>query len=116
MEIDLRDLHVKYQDFDLDDNPPILHRKERLVTADYPLYERFAKLTKQEEDWGLLEDEHGIRKQRGWQKCLEEHCATLQGHRVIWRKEADPYKVKLLRSQIRSKQKQRPDSSGDDLS
>ncbi|NJK62484.1 MAG: DNA phosphorothioation-associated putative methyltransferase [Synechococcaceae cyanobacterium SM2_3_1] len=109
MEIDLRDLHVKYQDFDADDNAPILHRKETLVTPDYPLYERFAKLTKQEEGWGLLDDEQGIRKKRGWLKCLDDHCATLQGHRVIWRKDADPYKIKLLRSRIRSRQKQRPD-------
>ncbi|MDX2270996.1 MAG: DNA phosphorothioation-associated putative methyltransferase [Cyanobacteriota bacterium] len=67
MEIDLRDLHVKYHDFDAEDNAPILHRKET---------------------------------------CLDDHCATLQGHRVVWRKDADPYKVKLLRSQIRSRQKQ----------
>ncbi len=104
MEIDLRDLHVHYRDYDSNDNPPLLHQKDSLVTTDYPLYEKFAKLTKQETEWGLLDDLRLIYDTRGWQKCLEEHCAELKGHRVVWRKDADPYRVKLVRSAIRVKQ------------
>ena len=104
MAIDLRDLHVHYRDYDSNDNPPLLHQKDSMVTADYPLYEKFAKLTRQEEGWGLLDDLHLIYDTRGWQKCLEEHCAELKGHRVVWRKDADPYRVKLVRSVIRAKQ------------
>ena len=104
MEIDLRDLHVHYRDYDSNDNPPLLHQKDSMVTADYPLYEKFAKLTRQEEGWGLLDDLRLIYDTRGWQKCLEEHCAELKGHRVVWRKDADPYRVKLVRSTIRAKQ------------
>jgi DNA phosphorothioation-associated putative methyltransferase len=104
MQIDLRDLHVHYRDYDPNDNPPLLHQKDSMVTADYPLYEKFAKLTKQETDWGLLDDLRLIYDYRGWQKCLEEHCAELKGHRVVWRKDADPYQVKLVRSSIRAKQ------------
>lgn len=103
MEIDLRDLHVHYRDYDPNDNPPLLHQKDSMVTADYPLYEKFAKLTRQEEGWGLLDDLRLIYDYRGWQKCLEEHCAELKGHRVVWRKDADPYRMKLVRSNIRSK-------------
>ncbi|MDX2239349.1 MAG: hypothetical protein NW224_01585 [Leptolyngbyaceae cyanobacterium bins.302] len=44
---------------------------------------------------------------RGWRKCLEEHCAELKGHRVVWRKDADPYRAKLVRSLIRAKQTER---------
>ena len=69
-----------------------------------PLYEKFAKLSWQEADWGLLDDLGKIRDRRGWQKCLEEHCAELQGYRVIWSKNGDPYTIKLQRSLIRSKQ------------
>lgn len=98
MQIDLRDLQVIYRDYDASENPPILHRKETFVTPDYPLYEKFAKLTRQEEQWGLLDDIHTIGTRKGWQKCLREHCAELRGHRVGWRKDADPYKVKLLMS------------------
>ncbi len=101
MQIDLRDLHVHYQDYDPDDNPPLLHQKDLMVTTDYPLYEKFAKLTRQETDWGLLDDLRLIYDYRGWQKCLEEHCAELKGHRVVWRKDADPYRVKLVQSRRR---------------
>jgi DNA phosphorothioation-associated putative methyltransferase len=103
MEIDLRDLHVHYRDYDPHDNPPVLHQKDLLVAADYPLYEKFAKLSRQEADWGLLEDWKAISDQRGWLRCLEEHCAELKGHRVVWQKDADPYQVKLVRSRIRAK-------------
>lgn len=103
MQIDLRDLHVSYRDYNTDDDPPVLHQKDALVTPDYPLYNKFAKLSRQEEDWGLLDDFRVISHRQGWLKYLEEHCATLQGHRVVWRKDADPYKVKLLRSAKRSR-------------
>ncbi|MFQ3612100.1 MAG: DNA phosphorothioation-associated putative methyltransferase [Cyanobacteriota bacterium] len=114
MEVDLRTLRVHYQDFKPEENPPILHRKEALVAPDYPLYEKFAKLTRQEEDWGLLDDESLISKRWGWERCLADHCATLQGHRLVWRKDGNPYTIKILRSQMRARQKQRPDSAGDD--
>jgi DNA phosphorothioation-associated putative methyltransferase len=98
MQIDLRDLQVTYRDYDTSENPPVLHRKETFVTPDYPSYERFAKLTRQEENWGLLDKTSTIGTLKGWQKCLKEHCAELRGHRVYWRKDADPYRVKLLLS------------------
>lgn len=104
MQIDLRDLHVSYRDYDTDDDPPVLHQKDALISPDYPLYEKFAKLSRQEEDWGLLDDFHTISHRQGWLRCLEEHCATLQGHRVVWRKDADPYRLKLLRSNVRTRQ------------
>lgn len=97
MAIDLRDLHVHYRDYDPNDNPPLLHQKDLMVTADYPLHDKFAKLTRQEEGWGLLDDLSQIYDARGWQKCLEDHCAELKGHRVVWRKDADPYRVKLVK-------------------
>lgn len=98
MDIDLRDLHVHYRDYDPNDNPPLLHQKDALVTTDYPPYEKFAKLTRQEEAWGLLDDLHLIYDTHGWQQCLKEHCAELRGQRVVWRKDADPYRVKLVKS------------------
>ncbi len=107
MAIDLRDLHVHYRDYDPDDNPPLLHQKDLMVTADYILYEKFAKLTQQETDWGLLDDLRQISDRQGWQKCLEEHCAELKGHRVVWRKDADPYRVKLVRSMMRKRHSER---------
>lgn len=103
MQIDLRDLHVTYRDYDTVDNPPILHRKETFIAPDYPLYAKFAKLTQQEEAWGLLDNSNSIGTRKQWQRRLEEICAELRGHRVIWRKDADPYQVKILRSAQRSR-------------
>jgi DNA phosphorothioation-associated putative methyltransferase len=102
MQISLRDLQVRYSDFDAD-NPPLIHQKEQMVLPDYPQYEKFAKLSQQERRWGLLEDMKSIYDQRGWERCLSDHCATLRGHRVVWRKDADPYRVKLIKSAMRSR-------------
>jgi DNA phosphorothioation-associated putative methyltransferase len=107
MQVDLRDLHVSYRDYDPTENPPILHQKDLLVLPDYPRYEQFAKLSRQEADWGLLDNWEAIRHQQGWLKCLKDHCAELQGHRVVWQKDADPYRVCLVRSAIRARQTQR---------
>ncbi|MFP4576427.1 MAG: DNA phosphorothioation-associated putative methyltransferase [Coleofasciculus sp.] len=105
MNIDLQDLQVTYHHYDASRNPPVLHRKETFVTPDYPLYEKFAKLTRQEEDWGLLDNTQTIGTRKGWQQCLIDHCAQLQGHRVIWRKDADPYRLKLRQAAHRQRTK-----------
>jgi DNA phosphorothioation-associated putative methyltransferase len=105
MEIDLGDLRVSYRDYYLDDNPPILHEKNALVTPDYPLYKKFSQLTQQEYDWGLLENFSAISHLQEWLQCLKKHCAIHKGHKLQWRKDADPYKIKLLRSQINARKK-----------
>jgi DNA phosphorothioation-associated putative methyltransferase len=103
MQIDLRDLHVSYRDYDPTENPPILHWKEAYVLPDYPQRDKFAKLTQQETDWGLLDHPKQISKCQAWQHHLEIHCATLKGHRIIWRKDADPYRIKLIKSAQRQR-------------
>jgi len=104
MQIDLRDLHVSYQTYD-GPNPPILHRKHTLVTPDYPHHQQLVKLSEQEEKWGLFDNFGLIQTRLGWLKCLEDHCAQIRGYRVYWRTDADPYRVKLLRSARRNRNK-----------
>lgn len=111
MEIDLRDLRVSYYDYADDYNPPILHRKDSLVLPDYPLYDKFATLTRQEEDRGLLDDWQAIKYYRGWLNCLEEHCTEIKGHRLFWRKDADPYQLKVLKSAVSSRKRKRTGST-----
>ncbi len=103
MQVDLRNLHVSYRDYDAADNPPLLHRKETFVSPAYPHHEKFARLTHQEEAWGLLDHPSSIGTRKGWFRRLEEHCAQLQGHRVVWRKDADPYRIRLLRAAQRQR-------------
>jgi DNA phosphorothioation-associated putative methyltransferase len=88
MVISLRDLHVRYRDYD-SDNPPLLHQKDQTLAPDYPDYAKFAKLSQQEQKWGLLDDVKAIFDRRGWEKCLLEHGAELKGHRVVRRKQTD---------------------------
>jgi hypothetical protein len=41
-------------------NPPLLHRKEAFLRADDPRHEKFAHLTQQEEEKGLLAETASI--------------------------------------------------------
>lgn len=83
MQADLRGLYVNYRDYSNTDNPPILHRKETFVSPDYPLYEKFAKLTKKEEKLGLLDDPSSIGTKRVWNERLCVHGVRLVGHRLM---------------------------------
>ncbi|MBD2181331.1 DNA phosphorothioation-associated putative methyltransferase [Planktothrix sp. FACHB-1355] len=105
MHIDLRDLHVSYRDYSDLQDPPVWHRKETVLTPNYPGYEKFAKLSEQEENRGLFDDTNAIKTLKGWERCLEEHCAEIRNYRLYWRKDADPYRVKLVRSAIRARKK-----------
>ncbi|WP_338027031.1 hypothetical protein [Trichormus azollae] len=50
-----------------------------------------------------MENWRSISHLSGWNKSLEDHCAFLHGYKLSWRKDADPYKVKILQSSIRSR-------------
>ena len=88
MQVDLINLQVGYRDYKSSNNPFILHRKETFLTKEYPLYEKFARLSEQEEKWGLLDDPQFIGTKNGWIRRLEEKAAKLRGHRLL--------RVKLL--------------------
>lgn len=83
MQADLQNLQVDYRDYVNSGNPPILHRKETFVAPDYPLYQKFARLTQQEERWKLFEEAHSIGTREGWNKRLLEHQVQVCGHRVV---------------------------------
>ncbi|PSN10144.1 DNA phosphorothioation-associated methyltransferase [filamentous cyanobacterium CCT1] len=101
MAIALQDLHVRYRDYD-PDNPPLLHQKDQTLATDYPAYAKFTKLSQQEQKWGLLEDVKAIFDRRGWERCLLDHGAELQGHRVVWRKDASDEQKQKVQSRLRS--------------
>ncbi|WP_072622798.1 DNA phosphorothioation-associated putative methyltransferase [Spirulina major] len=113
MQIDLRDLQVKYRDCDRTDDPPILHQKEQLLTPDYPDYAKFKTLSDQERQWGLLDNVAAIYTRSAWERHLAEHCTALRGYRLVWRKDADPYQLKVLKAQIRRRQRASRDLTGE---
>jgi DNA phosphorothioation-associated putative methyltransferase len=97
MHINLRGLSVSYQDYSHLPNPPILVRKEAFVAVSYPHYQKFAKLSRQEEKLGIF-DKFGGFKERELLNCLEENCVRIKGHRLFWRSDADPKKLKMLQT------------------
>jgi len=79
----IRELRVDVRDYRDRDNPPVLHRKELFLSSDHPLRERFARLTTQEERFGLFEDSESIGTAAGWAAALSGRGLTLRGHRVV---------------------------------
>ncbi len=80
----LSTLDVDVRDYSQSDNPPILHRKETFVPPEYPNREKFARLTAQEERFGLFDgDTRTIGTRMGWQARLREVGVELRGHRVV---------------------------------
>ncbi len=82
INIDLKTLGVTQYNYANRANPPVLHRKETFVASNYPRYEEFAKLTKQEDELGLLNNKSEIGTRDGWEKCLAEHGVVIKGHQV----------------------------------
>ena len=60
-------------------NPPILHRKETFLPPDHPARERFAALTKTEEEAGLLTDTSRIGFRLNWDQLISRRG----GHRLV---------------------------------
>jgi len=86
VKLNLRNLDLECYDYTERENPPILHRKETFLREDHPLYERFARLTRQEEKNGLLDDSRTIGTKNGWNIRLDEAGFTLRGHRLVRKK------------------------------
>jgi DNA phosphorothioation-associated putative methyltransferase len=81
--VPLQTFHIDYRDYSSSANPPILHRKEEFVSADYDRRDRFARLTKQEERAGLFESPEAIGTRDGWRLALELRGVSIRGHRIV---------------------------------
>ncbi|MEY6434077.1 DNA phosphorothioation-associated putative methyltransferase [Thioalkalicoccus limnaeus] len=64
-------------------NPPILHRKELMLSADDPRRETFAALTMACESIGLFDDPRRIGYRRQWQQLVRERGYRIEGHRLV---------------------------------
>ncbi|HEY5271974.1 MAG TPA: DNA phosphorothioation-associated putative methyltransferase, partial [Acidimicrobiales bacterium] len=82
LRADLRTFDVKWTDFQGSGNPPILHRKELFVSPGYPGYQKFSRLSAQEERAGLLSSP-GIGTRRLWNELLEVGNLRVVGHRLL---------------------------------
>lgn len=83
MTVHFQTFRVKYRDYSKYRNPPILHRKETFLAPDHPLYAKFARLTRIEEQKGLYEDTSRIGTRDGWNDVLADKELTFKGHRLV---------------------------------
>ncbi|MEO1464722.1 MAG: DNA phosphorothioation-associated putative methyltransferase [Cyanobacteria bacterium J06633_1] len=80
--VDLVTEQVTVRQYHNSHNPPILHRKETFVGKNYPLYETFAELTREEVALGLLDNSRHIGTLQEWTRLLLQQGVTLIGHHV----------------------------------
>ncbi|MGO9115826.1 MAG: DNA phosphorothioation-associated putative methyltransferase [Thermoguttaceae bacterium] len=85
--LNLRSRQLDCYDYTTTANPPILHRKETFLCGEHPLYNKFARLTQQEEKHGLLTDTARIGTRSGWDARLCDSGFMLRGHRLVRRKQ-----------------------------
>jgi DNA phosphorothioation-associated putative methyltransferase len=83
VKLSLRTRQLECYDYDQSANPPILHRKETFLHREHPLYDKFARLTDQEERHGLLRDTAHIGTRAGWETRLREKGFAVRGHRLV---------------------------------
>lgn len=81
--VDLKNRRVKRKRAS-SNNPPILHRKETFVEADYPFYEEFKELTKQEDEAGLYRRDflNKIGFKKFWEGLLSSKGLMIKDHKV----------------------------------
>jgi DNA phosphorothioation-associated putative methyltransferase len=72
-------------DYTKSENPPILHRKDTLVTEEYPLYVLFKSLTDAEEEQGLL-SRSDIGNRNQWEALLKSKKLSIKEHSLVKRK------------------------------
>ena len=82
-KVNLRNLDINCYDYSESANPPILHRKETFLEETDPRYKKFAKLTRQEERRGLLDETATIGTRNGWNIRLTDNSVELKGHRLV---------------------------------
>jgi DNA phosphorothioation-associated putative methyltransferase len=83
VKLNMRSRQIDFYDYRQSDNPPVLHRKEAFLAPDHPLYAKFARLTRQEERHGLLDDVATIGTRAGLQARLANAGCRLAGHRLV---------------------------------
>ena len=85
LTIDLVRSSVRQTSFSKSDNPPILHRKETLVSSDYPHYEHFVALTQEGQEAGLYENSRRIGFKKSWERIIAQKGYALIDGRIISR-------------------------------
>ena len=84
---DLARLALYHRDYRRHRNPPILHRKELLVSYDHPRRTHIARLSKLEEELGLFDTSQAIGMRQHWEAVLSARHLSIHGHNITSRTE-----------------------------
>ncbi|MFL0809123.1 MAG: DNA phosphorothioation-associated putative methyltransferase [Agarilytica sp.] len=68
--VDLAKLSVRKSSYENSENPPILHRKETFVKADFELRSLFEEITAEGETIGLYENPRSIGFKKNWERLI----------------------------------------------
>ena len=85
LTVHFQTFRIKSRDYRSYQNPPILHRKETFLSREHPSFEKFARLTRIEEEKGLYEDPSRIGTRDGWNQALAARKLYFKGHRLLRR-------------------------------
>ncbi|WP_428100506.1 DNA phosphorothioation-associated putative methyltransferase [Candidatus Rariloculus sp.] len=83
LSVHLQTFRIRVRDYRSRRNRPILHRKELLVSPEYPGFRKFARLTRIEESKGLYRKTDNIGYEEGWKDALVRKGLYLRGHRLL---------------------------------
>jgi DNA phosphorothioation-associated putative methyltransferase len=81
--VDLERLGHKITDYSTYDNPPILHRKETMITQGHPNYDEFCLITQEGEQAGLYENARHIGFKASWEAIINSHGYELVDGRLF---------------------------------
>jgi len=85
VSVDLVKKKHQVTDYSETDNPPILHRKELMVTSTHPLYQHFTDITSEGELAGLYEQGAAIGFKLGWEAVIQKSGYELLDGRLFRR-------------------------------
>ncbi|MGF1831116.1 DNA phosphorothioation-associated putative methyltransferase [Photobacterium angustum] len=83
VNVDLVKLTHKTTDYRNSDNPPILHRKETMISTSSHYYQNFKDLTQEGENAGLYENTRIIGFKKSWENIISRHGYELVDGRLF---------------------------------
>ncbi len=83
VNVDLTKLSHRVTSYSEQENPPILHRKETMVSKNHELYDHFCMITQEGEAAGLYENSRMIGFKNSWERLIEKHGYELIDGRLF---------------------------------
>jgi DNA phosphorothioation-associated putative methyltransferase len=81
--VNLAKLEHRVTQYESSDNPPILHRKETLISKKHPAHDDFVQLTQEGENAGLYANSRMIGFKQSWENIIQTHGYELVDGRLF---------------------------------